>query len=102
MIRDFVMSLISFFVIDPFRAEIDQRLAQVGAPAAVVSQMHGCVRAAAPVLIERAMSDWWWTGTTLVSVGVGMTAPERVLVEVVPACGPAVRAAQPFLTAARA
>jgi hypothetical protein len=102
MIRDFVMSLISFFVIDPFRAELNGKLAQVGAPAAVVAEVQACARAAAPALIERATTDWWWTGTTLISVGVGMTTPEQVLVQAVPNCAGAGRAAQPFLTAARA
>lgn len=97
MIRDFVLSLVSFFVIDPFRAELEQTLAAARAPAAIMQDIEACTRAATPVLLDKAMTDWWWAGTTAVYVSVGMTTPERVLVELVPACGPAVRAARPFL-----
>lgn len=102
MIRDFVLSLFAFFVVDPFTAEMNRKLAAVQAPAEIVQQVRSCATAAAPVLLEKAWNDWWWAGTTMISVGVGMDSAERVLVATVPACGPAVRAAQPFLNSARA
>jgi hypothetical protein len=102
MIRDFLLSIFSFLVIEPFQAEINDKLRAAQAPAAVIQQIEGCARAAAPVLADKALTDWWWAGTTAVYVGIGMQAPESVLVSAVPACAPAVRAAQPFLSAARA
>jgi hypothetical protein len=101
VIRDFVLSVFSFLVIEPFQAEINSKLRAVQAPAGVIQQVESCARAAAPVLADKALNDWWWAGTTAVSVGIGMQQPESVLVNAVPACAPAVRAAQPFLSAAR-
>lgn len=101
MIRDFLLSVFSFLVVEPFQAEINQKLAAAQAPAAVIQQVEGCARAAIPVLADRALGDWWWAGTTAVYVGIGMRSPEAVLVQEVPACEPAVRAAQPFISAAR-
>lgn len=88
-------------MIEPFQAEINDRLRAVQAPAAVIQEVESCARAAAPALADKAMSDWWWAGTTAIYVGVGMQSPENVLINAVPACTPAVRAAQPFLAAAR-
>lgn len=102
MIRDFVLSVFSFLVIEPFQAELNSKLRAVQAPAAIIQQVEGCARAAAPVLVDKAMTDWWWAGMTAVYVTIGMQAPERVLADSVPACGPAIRAAQPFLNAVRA
>jgi hypothetical protein len=102
VVQDFILSILAFFVIDPFRAELNQKLAAAQAPADIVQQVRACATAAGPVLLNRAYADWWWTGTTMVYVAVGMRTPESVLVEVVPSCAPAMRAAQPFLIAARA
>lgn len=101
MIQDFVLSILAFFIIDPFRADLNKKLAAAQAPAEVVQMVRACATAATPVLLERATADWWWTGTTMVYVVAGMRTPESVLTEVVPSCAPALRAAQPFLTAAR-
>jgi hypothetical protein len=101
MIRDFLLSLVSFFVIDPFTAELNQKLAAAQAPAAIVRDVRACAVAAAPILLERAMTDWWWAGTTAIAVSVGMTRPEAVLLENAPSCAPALRAAQPFITGGR-
>ncbi len=101
MIQEFVLSILSFFIIDPFRAELNQKLAAAQVPAEIVQQVRACATAGGPALLSRAYGDWWWTGTTMVYVAIGMRSPESVLVEVVPTCAPALRAAQPFLTAAR-
>ncbi|MCX7325869.1 MAG: hypothetical protein NTZ14_15885 [Hyphomicrobiales bacterium] len=96
-----MLSVLSFFILDPFRAELNQNLAAAQAPAAIVQQVRTCATVGAPALLSRAYGDWWWTGTTMAYVAIGMRSPESVLVEVVPACAPALRAAQPFLTGAR-
>ncbi len=99
MIRDFLVSIFSFLVVEPFQAEINGKLAAARAPAAIIQQVEDCARAALPVLADRALGDWWWAGTTAVYVTIGMQSPESVLTREVPACAPAVRAAQPFLRA---
>jgi hypothetical protein len=101
MLNDFLLSLFSFFILDPFQAELNQKLRAAQAPAAVMAEVRACATAAGPVLIDRALNDWWWVGTTVISVGVGMTTPQSVLVEIAPRCASAVRNADVFITAGR-
>jgi hypothetical protein len=102
MIRDFLFSVFSFLVIEPFQAELQQSLAAARAPQALVQDVGACARAAAPVLADRALNDWWWAGTTAISVGIGMRTPESVVTEAAPSCAPTMQAVRPFLNAARA
>jgi hypothetical protein len=101
MIRDFLLSLVSFFIIDPFTAELNEKLAIAQAPAAIVQNVRSCAVAAAPMLLDRVSNDWWWASTTAIAVSVGMTTPQQVLVEIAPVCASAVRAAEPFITGGR-
>ncbi|MGL4637647.1 MAG: hypothetical protein ACRCWF_16810 [Beijerinckiaceae bacterium] len=101
MVRDFLLSIFSFLVIEPFQAEFNEKLRSVQAPAAVIEQVQACARSAAPVLADKALQDWWWAGTTTVYVAIGMQTPESVMVELVPACAPAINAAKPFLNSLR-
>jgi hypothetical protein len=101
MIQDFLLSVFSFLVIDSFVAEMNQTLRIAGAPQAVAQQVLSCGKSAAPVLAERAWNDWWWAGTTTISVSIGMVTPEQVLLQAAPQCRPAIEAAQPFLTGLR-
>lgn len=97
MIRDFIISIFTLFVIDPFQAELDRRLIDARAPVEVVREVTACARAATPVLAERAMGDWWWGVTTTIGVAIGVTAPETVLRETTPACERAIALARPYL-----
>lgn len=102
MIRDFIASLMSMFIVEPMQTEMNRLLQQVGAPPAIVRQVTACATAAAPALADKAMGDWWWGATTVAGVWIGTTRPENVLVEVAPTCGAAIGAARPFLNAIRA
>lgn len=95
--QDLIAALVSFFLIQPLQAQMAETLTQMRAPAAVSAKVAACAREAAPVVAERAMSDPWWAATSVVSVWIGRAQPEALLVEVVPACAPAVAAARPFL-----
>ncbi|WP_027132880.1 hypothetical protein [Geminicoccus roseus] len=97
MIWDFVAALVRLFVIEPFQADFDQQLSRLGAPAAVVQEVASCASAAQPVLIERIGNDPWWGAATIVRLWIGTTSYEAVLGDQVPACAPALKAAQPFL-----
>lgn len=101
MLQDFLISVFSFLVIEPFVAEMNQTLRVAGAPQAVVQQVVSCGQAAAPALAERAWNDWWWAGTTTISVSIGMVSPEQVVLQAAPQCRPAIEAAQPFLNGLR-
>ncbi len=102
MLDNALAALVSFFLIDPLQAEISQRLAAAGAPQTVVADVAACARTATPAIIERASGDPWWAATTAAGVWLGSTRPDAVLVEVAPACAPAVDAARPFLVARQA
>ncbi len=100
MIRDFLIFLFTTLVVEPFQAELNEKLAAAQAPPAVVAEISQCARTATPILADRAMSDPWWGASTVIRVWVGTTSPESVLTDAAPACGPAVRAARPFLSGA--
>jgi hypothetical protein len=98
MIRDFLIFLFTTFVVDPFQAELNQKLAAAQAPPAIVAEVSQCARTATPILADRAMSDPWWAASTVIGVWLGTTSAESALTDAAPACGTAVRAARPFLT----
>lgn len=97
MLRDLVLSLVSFFVLDPVQAELSRTLSAARAPQAIVQDITSCATAGAPALAERAMAEPGWAVATVVSVWIGGAAPDRVLAEAMPGCAPAIRAAAPFL-----
>jgi hypothetical protein len=97
MISDLVNWLLATFVLAPVQAEIDDKLKAANASRAVVEQVQTCLAAAPPRLVEKANGDWIWTATTVISVATGLSSAEQVLADNVPACGPAMEAARPFL-----
>ena len=97
MFQDIILSLVSFFVVDPLQAELKDKLAAARAPQAVISQFAQCAREATPVLAARVMADPVWGVTETVRVWTGMTSPEAVLGGAAPSCATAVQAARPFL-----
>lgn len=97
MIQDIILSLVSFFVVEPLQVELADKLAAARAPQAVIAQVSQCAREATPVLAERVMADPAWGVAETVRVWTGMTSPETVLGAAAPSCASAVEAARPFL-----
>ncbi|WP_191059234.1 hypothetical protein [Geminicoccus harenae] len=97
MVWDVLSALVRLFIIEPFQVELDEHLRRLGAPAAVVQEVASCASAAQPVLVERISGDPWWGVATVVRLWLGTTSYEAVLGDQVPACAPALRAAQPYL-----
>lgn len=98
MLRDLLLWAFAAFVVDPFQADLAERLAAVQAPRAVVERVTGCARMAVPALADRAVSDPWWAMTTGLGVWIGFSPPEAVLRDVAPAaCAPALDAVRPYL-----
>ncbi|PYB75449.1 hypothetical protein [Rhizobium wuzhouense] len=87
MIGDFFSFLFAAFVIDPIQSEVALRLEQARAPVAVVSQVNTCLSTTAPALLDRAAQDFWWAGSTIVSLTTGFTTPAELLDASNPACG---------------
>ena len=94
---DLIAALISFFLIEPLRAEMAERLAAARAPQAVVAEVMACADAAAPRILERAVDDPWWAASSTVGVWLGSARPEALLFEAAPGCASAVEAARSFL-----
>jgi hypothetical protein len=96
MINDLFHWLLATFVLTPFEAEIDRKLQAANASRAIFDQVQTCMADAPPRLLEKANGDWFWTTTTVISVASGLTQPEQVLGEQVPACRPAIDAVRPL------
>lgn len=101
MTRDFLMFLVTTFVVEPFQAELNQKLSTAQAPPAIISEVSECAKIAIPILADRAMSAPWWGASTMISVWIGTISPESVLTNAAPVCESAVRAVRPYLAAAK-
>ncbi|WP_119459458.1 hypothetical protein [Rhodospirillaceae bacterium SYSU D60014] len=97
MFRDFIIFLVNLFVVEPFQEELNGRLAQVGAPQAVVSEVASCASTALPILVERVSSDPWWGTSTIFRIWIGNTTSAVVLGQTVPTCETAIETARPYL-----
>ena len=97
MTHEFFYWLLATFVIDPFHAELTQKMRDAQAPIAVVQQVKTCVLSATPILVDRATNDAWWGLSTTISVMTGFTDAKTILAETSPSCAAAVSAARPFV-----
>lgn len=86
--HEFIFALISFFLIDPLRAEMSERFGNLSQES--VAGITLCLRDATPRLIQQATDDPWQTATQVVGVWSGMTAPEDILSETSPECAKAI------------
>ena len=85
------MPLLSFFIVDPFMATLNERLAAVQAPQAVIEQVQAC-SSTAPTALAGAAGDLWWGASTVIGVAVGMTDARTISAGASPACARAVAA----------
>lgn len=97
-----LMSLVSFFLIQPVEEAITARLEQMRAPQAIVEKVAACSRQAVPAAVDRVTSDPAWALTTLVIVWLGETDSQTILADIAPACEEALEAARPFLASGEA
>lgn len=97
--HDIILALVSFFLVEPFQAEIQERIGAADVPAEVVQQITECAQVATPILADRVLSDPWWGVTSAVWVWVGASTADAVVAEAVPACEPAMQAVAPYLQA---
>ena len=99
MIRDFLIFIANFFIIEPFQAEMSEQLAAAKAPQEIVQQGTECAASAPGVLAEKFSTDMIGSTMTVFKVVIGMTSAESVLSAEAPACAQALSAAKPFLEA---
>lgn len=99
MIQDILISLFTTFVVGPIQAELNTKLLAAQAPPEIISQVVACAAAAPEALAVRAAQDPVWAVTSVVGVWLEQTAPEALLGQEVAACGTALEAAKPYLTA---
>jgi hypothetical protein len=97
MLQELLATLVSALIVDPLQAEMNERLAQIRAPQAVIADVRACTEASVPKLAERAMADPLWVVTTTLDVWTGRSAPEEVLGGTSAQCDAAIKAARVYL-----
>lgn len=98
MIRDLFFTLVTWLVVEPAQAQLAERLRQLAAPPAVIQQVTTCIAAAGPALADRYSEAPVHGVVTALRLWTGLTRYDAVLGAEVPECGPALRAAQPYLS----
>jgi hypothetical protein len=101
-VQELVAALVAFFIIDPLKAELGEKLAAARVPPGIVREVTACATAATPVVVERLSSDPLWAAGAVIRVWAGLAPPETVLAEAAPACRPAIDRARPYLTGSAA
>jgi hypothetical protein len=97
MVQEILAFIVNILIVDPIQAEMNERLAKVRAPQAVIADVRTCATASLPVLASRAVDDPAWAAMTALNVWIGTAAPEDVLSTASPQCDTAVRAAKAYL-----
>ncbi|MGO4526677.1 hypothetical protein AB4097_17670 [Microvirga sp. 2MCAF35] len=97
MLQELLASVVSVLIVDPLQAEMNERLAQVRAPQAVVADVRTCAEASLPKLADRAAADPLWVVTTAFDVWTGRTAPDQILGGTSTQCDAAIKAARIYL-----
>ena len=97
MLQELLASVVSVLIVDPLQAEMNERLARIRAPQAVMADVRACAQSSLPGLADRAMADPLWVVTTTLDVWTGRTAPEEILGGTSPQCDAAIKAARVYL-----
>lgn len=97
MLQELLASIVSMLIVDPLQAEMNERLAQIRAPQAVIADMRTCAEASLPKLADRALADPLWVVTSTFDVWTGRTVPEKILGGTSPQCNAAIKAAKVYL-----
>jgi hypothetical protein len=101
-LNSILFHLVQFLVLDPVESRITSALAEANAPQEIVAQIKTCTLSSMPVLLQKVGNDPWWGAQTAVNVWVRGAAPEQVISELAPACGPAMQVVRPYLRRAQA
>lgn len=98
MVQDILALIVNMLILEPLQAEMNERLAKVRAPQAIIADVRTCATASLPVLADRAVADPAWAATTALNVWIGTAAPEDVLGTSSPQCDNAIKAARAYLS----
>lgn len=97
LLQELLATIVSVLIVDPLQGEMNERLAQIRAPQAVIADMRSCAEASLPKLADRAMAEPLWVVTTALNVWTGRSAPEDVLGGTSAQCDTAIKAARVYL-----
>ena len=97
LLQELLATIVSVLIVDPLQGEMNERLAQIRAPQAVIVDMRTCAEASLPKLADRAMAEPLWVVTTALNVWTGRSAPEDVLGGTSAQCDTAIKAARVYL-----
>lgn len=94
---DFFVSIVGYLFIQPFQAEISEKLAAARAPQEIIQRIDQCARTAGPAMLNRGMQDWGWALGLGIKLTMGMTTLEKELSATSPSCAEALSTAKPFM-----
>jgi hypothetical protein len=97
MLSAIAFLFVQLLILDPFQAEITNRLAKANVPYEVMANVRSCATSAGQIISSRAASDPWPIAAMAFDIWVRGTAPDRILADAVPGCGPAIETAKSFL-----
>ncbi|WP_262030651.1 hypothetical protein [Microvirga sp. Mcv34] len=97
MLQELLAAVVSVLIVDPLQAEMNERLSQIRAPQAVITDMRSCAEASLPRLADRAVADPFWAVRATFDVWTGRTAPEDILGGTSTQCDAAIKAARLYL-----
>ncbi|MBA1155025.1 hypothetical protein [Microvirga mediterraneensis] len=97
MLQELLASIVSVLIVDPLQADMNERLAQIRAPQAVIADVRTCAEASLPKLADRAVADPLWVVKATFDVWTGRTAPEEILGGTSTQCDAAIKAAKVYL-----
>jgi hypothetical protein len=97
MLHEILVSLVSLLIVDPLQAEMNERLAQIRAPQAIIADMRACAEDSLPQLAGRAIAEPIWVVTTTLNVWTGRIVPEEILGGTSAQCDAAIKAARAYL-----
>lgn len=89
MLMDFLVSLVMTLVVGPLQSEIADVLAASAVPAALVSEVTGCLQSEGPEIVDRILADPWMGISTAVSVAAGFVEPSAAVADLAPGCSSA-------------
>jgi hypothetical protein len=97
LLQELLAAVVRILIVDPLQGEMNERLAQIRAPQAVIADVRACAEASLPKLAGRAMAEPLWVFTTALNVWTGRSTPEDVLGGTSAQCDAAIKAAKSYL-----
>lgn len=97
MLSAVIFYFVQLLILQPFQAEIIDRLSRANVPYEVTANVRSCSTQARQIITDRAVGDPWQLASMAFDVWIRGTAPDRILAASVPGCSSAIETAKSFL-----